>query len=65
MTIERWPALSYAEWKDTYATLHMWMQMAGKLAVVLAPPVNHSWGIAFHLTPRGITPGVHARGVLA
>lgn len=51
---DRWPALPYAEWKDTYATLHMWMQMAGKLAVALAPPINHAWGIAFHMTPRGI-----------
>jgi hypothetical protein len=51
---ERWPALPYAEWKDTYATLHMWMQIAGKLAVTLAPPLNHAWGIAFHMTPRGI-----------
>ena len=55
MSKERWPALPYREWKDTYATLHMWMQMAGKLAVALAPPLNHSWGIAFHMTPRGIT----------
>ena len=55
MSKERWPALPYAEWKDTYATLHMWMQMAGKLAVALAPPLNHAWGIAFHMTPRGIT----------
>lgn len=54
MSTQRWPALPYAEWKDTYATLHMWLQMAGKLAVALAPPINHAWGIAFHMTPRGI-----------
>ena len=60
MSNQRWPALPYAEWKDTYATLHMWMQMAGKLAVALAPPLNHGWGIAFHMTPRGITSPVLA-----
>ena len=60
MPTERWPALPYAEWKDTYATLHMWMQMAGKLAVALAPPLNHAWGIAFHMTPRGIASPVLA-----
>ncbi len=60
MSLEQWPALPYAEWKDTYATLHMWLQMAGKLAVALAPPLNHSWGIAFHMTPRGITSPVLA-----
>ena len=50
-----WPALPYDEWKDTYATLHMWMQVAGKVALAQAPPVNHSWGVAMHLTPRGIS----------
>lgn len=50
-----WPPLPYDEWKDTYATLHMWMQMAGKVAVALSPPINHSWGNAMHLTPRGIS----------
>ena len=51
---DRWPPLPYEAWADTYATLHMWMQMAGKVAVALAPPVNHAWSHAFHLTPRGI-----------
>ncbi|HEX8173103.1 MAG TPA: DUF5996 family protein [Thermoanaerobaculia bacterium] len=52
---ELWPALPYDAWKDTYATLHMWLQMAGKVAVALAPPVNHGWAIALHLTARGLT----------
>jgi hypothetical protein len=52
---ERWPALPYEEWKVTYATLHMWSQVVGKVAVALAPPLNHSWGIALHLTARGLT----------
>ena len=49
-----WPALPYDAWQETYATLHMWMQMAGKVSVALAPPLNHAWGHAFHLTARGI-----------
>ena len=52
---EPWPALPYLEWQDTYATLHMWMQVVGKIALALSPPLNHSWAIALHLTPRGIT----------
>ena len=50
----RWPALPYAAWQDTYSTLHMWMQVVGKVALARAAPLNHSWGIAFHLTPRGL-----------
>ncbi len=55
MNDDLWPALPYDAWKDTYATLHMWMQVAGKVALALAPPVNHGWGIALHVTPRGLT----------
>jgi hypothetical protein len=55
MNEELWPALPYEAWKDTYATLHMWTQVVGKVALALAPPLNHSWAIALHLTPRGLT----------
>jgi hypothetical protein len=55
MSEDLWPALPYDAWKDTYETLHMWMQVVGKVALAQAPPVNHSWAIAFHLTPRGLT----------
>jgi len=52
-----WPALPLAGWKDTYATLHLWTQVIGKVALAQAPPLNYSWGVALHLTPRGlITP---------
>jgi hypothetical protein len=33
----------------------MWAQMVGKITLALAPPLNHSWGIALHLTARGLT----------
>src|SRR4051812_16426156 len=52
---EQWPALPYDEWKDTYATLHMWTQIVGKIALAQAPPLNHSWGVALLITPRGLT----------
>jgi hypothetical protein len=55
MAQERWPALPYDAWKDTYATLHMWSQVVGKVALARAPPLNHSWGIAFDVTARGFT----------
>ena len=49
-----WPPLPYEAWKDTYATLHMWTQVVGKVALAQAPPLNHSWGIALQVTPRGL-----------
>src|SRR6476469_7959235 len=51
----QWPALPYADWKDTSHTLHMWTQIVGKVALALAPPMNHSWAIAFQVTPRGLS----------
>jgi hypothetical protein len=55
VTDELWPALPYDEWKDTYATLHMWAQIVGKVALAQAPPLNHSWAVALQVTPRGLS----------
>ncbi len=50
-----WPELPLEEWQDTYKTLHMWMQVVGKVRLELTPYVNHSWDIPFYLTSRGLT----------
>ena len=55
MSDQLWPALPYAAWKDTYATLHMWTQVVGKVALAQAPPINHSWAIAMQVTARGLS----------
>lgn len=52
---EVWPALPLAEWRDTYATLHMWAQIVGKVRLVLSPRVNHFWEVPLYVTPRGLT----------
>ena len=50
-----WPELPYAAWKDTYATLHLWTQIAGKIRLVQTPWLNHSWHVVLYVTPRGLT----------
>src|SRR5262245_31551561 len=62
MPREPWPPLPYDAWKDTYATLHMWSQVVGKIALALAPPVNHGWGITYHLNSCGLTTQTLAYG---
>jgi hypothetical protein len=52
---EIWPALSFPDWKETCATLHMWTQIVGKIRLVLSPWTNHSWHVTFYLTARGLT----------
>lgn len=54
MSHDAWPALPYEAWKDTCATLHMWSQVVGKVALAQAPPLNHSWAIALQVTARGL-----------
>jgi hypothetical protein len=55
MPEELWPDLPYNAWKDTHATLHMWAQVVGKIALAHGPRLNHSWGSAFRVSPRGLT----------
>jgi len=57
-TIDRpqaWPALPLAEWKDTYATLHMWTQIVGKIRLALSPLINHWWEVPLYVSARGLT----------
>ena len=49
-----WPALSYPAWRDTAATLHLWMQIVGKVRLALTPWVNHSWQVPLYVTARGL-----------
>jgi hypothetical protein len=50
-----WPALPLESWRDTYATLHMWTQIVGKIRLRLTPLVNHWWNVPLYVTARGLT----------
>ncbi len=50
-----WPDLPTAAWRDTYATLHLWTQVIGKIRLARTPWLNHSWHIALYVTARGLT----------
>ncbi|HEX2867786.1 MAG TPA: DUF5996 family protein [Ignavibacteriales bacterium] len=54
----QWPALPYEKWKDTLDTLHMWMQIPGKVKLALHPFLNQWWEVAFQLTSYGLTTGL-------
>ena len=57
-TPECWPAFRLADWKDTYATLHMWTQIVGKIRLELTPLVNHWWNVPLYLSSRGLTTSI-------
>jgi len=50
-----WPELKFSEWQDTYATLHMWTQVVGKIRLERTPLVNHWWNVPLYVTARGLT----------
>ncbi|MFN3653498.1 MAG: DUF5996 family protein [Armatimonadota bacterium] len=50
-----WPDLPLNAWSDTYATLHRWLQIVGKIRMTLSPPTNHWWHCTLFVTPRGLT----------
>jgi hypothetical protein len=53
--VDAWPSLPLEEWKDTYATLHMWTQIVGKVRLVFSPKINHWWQVPLYVTARGLT----------
>jgi hypothetical protein len=57
MTIDAgtWPELPWREWEPTISTLHVWVQIVGKVRLALAPPLNHLWQVALYVSARGLT----------
>jgi len=54
VSLQPWPALPLADWRDTYTTLHRWLQMVGKTRLALAPMQNHWWHVVLYVTTRGL-----------
>jgi Family of unknown function (DUF5996) len=55
LNAELWPSLPLEAWQDTYATVHMWTQIVGKIRLTLSPAVNHWWHSALYVSSRGLT----------
>ena len=54
---DAFPALPLAEWEDTYDTLHLYLQIIGKIRLKLFPKKNHWWHVPFTVSTRGLTTG--------
>ena len=53
--LEAWPSLPFEAWSETYATLHRWTQIVGKVRLAQSPWVNHSWHVTLYVTATGLT----------
>lgn len=50
-----WPELPLEAWQDTYATLHLWTQVVGKVRLARTPRINHWWGVPLYVNAVGLT----------
>jgi hypothetical protein len=55
MNTPGWPPLPLEAWRETRDTLHMWLQVVGKVRLSASPWINHSWHVTLYVTPRGLT----------
>jgi len=49
------PLLPLSEWKETKNTLHLYLQIVGKIRLALFPQMNHWWNVPFYISIRGLT----------
>src|SRR6516164_6030658 len=52
---QHWPPLRLDDWTASRQTLHMWLQIVGKVRLIQAPLINHWWQVTFYVSPRGLS----------
>ncbi len=51
------PELPLEKWEESKITLHLWLQIVGKIKLDLMPKRNHWWNITLRLNPKGLSTG--------
>jgi hypothetical protein len=49
------PPLPFEDWEQTKETLHLWVQIVGKVRMATSPPRNHWWHVPLYVDVRGLT----------
>ncbi|MEQ9438962.1 MAG: DUF5996 family protein [Cyclobacteriaceae bacterium] len=49
------PDLPLSAWEDTKMTLHLYVQIVGKIRLRLTPRKNHWWYLTLYVSPKGLT----------
>ncbi|WP_266202325.1 DUF5996 family protein [Pontibacter kalidii] len=55
--LDEFPPLPLEEWENTKDTLHLYLQVIGKIRLKLMPRRNHWWNVTLHVTSRGLGTG--------
>lgn len=53
--MENFPEMPLDAWRPTKNTLHLYLQIVGKIRLTTHPYVNHWWHVPFYVSPRGLT----------
>jgi hypothetical protein len=54
MEKENFPALPLDQWEDTKQTLHLFVQIVGKIRMELTPHQNHWWHVPLYVNTQGL-----------
>ncbi len=49
------PEIPLEAWRATKNTLHLYLQIVGKIRLTLHPRINHWWHVPLYVSPRGLT----------
>jgi hypothetical protein len=49
------PDLPLDAWRATKDTLHLYLQIVGKIRLAMHPRINHWWHVPLYVSPRGLT----------
>ncbi len=52
---QTYPALPLDAWEETKQTLHLYIQIIGKIRLMLFPKTNHWWHAPLYVSTRGLT----------
>lgn len=52
-----YPTLAYLDWADSKDSLHLFLQIIGKVRLKAHPKLNHWWHVTLYPVPRGLTTG--------
>src|SRR6266699_3836428 len=51
----QFPEMLLDAWRPTKNTLHLYLQIVGKIRLTMHPRINHWWHVPLYVSPRGLT----------
>ena len=56
-SVALFPEMPLEAWRPTKDTLHLYLQIVGKIRLGMHPRINHWWHVSLYVSPRGLTTG--------